>query len=71
MGLGECHDADHAAEEALDHAGEGDVHHEDDVHAMSDEQHHDGDGHDDHHSSAAIRGVVAALAISAGSMMLA
>lgn len=70
MGLGECHDADHAAEEALDHAGDGDDHH-DDVEIMSDEQHHDGDGHDDHHSSAAIRGVVAALAISAGSMMLA
>ena len=50
--LGECHDADHAAEDTHDHAGEGGVH------------------HDDHHSSAAIRGVVAALAIFAGSSMM-
>ncbi len=51
MGLGECHDADHVAEEAIDHAGDGDVHHDD-------------------HSSAAFRGVVAALAIFAGSSMM-
>ena len=58
MGLGECHDDDHEDDHDHNDHGHGDDH-SDDVNAM------------DSPSSAAICGVVAALAISAGSMILA
>lgn len=76
-GLGECHDDDHAAEEAAEAVVIGEEVHDDegdgDEHSSHDEEESSSHDMSDSPSSATIRGVVAALAIAiaGGSMILA